>query len=88
MDVSTEWPAYLQTNHLEPGQLLRDNVHPNPDGLALLTTLIGRHLRYNPLFAPSSWQTVRRFEAKRQLDEGDDDEITFLEIPGGWMARA
>jgi hypothetical protein len=81
VDVSTDWPEYLKTNHLEPGQILRDNVHPNVDGLALLTTLIGRHLRYNPLFAPASWETVRRFEAKRQLDEGASDEIVFSGTP-------
>jgi hypothetical protein len=49
--------------------------------LALLTALIGRHLRYNPLFAPASWETVRRFEAKRQLDEGTSDEIVFSGTP-------
>jgi hypothetical protein len=77
VDVSTEWPQYLQANHLKPAQLLRDNVHPNPQGYALLTALIGRHLQYNPLFRGGVGDTVRRYEARRSLDEGVDDEIVF-----------
>ena len=82
VDISTEWPRYLADNHFEPGRMLRDNVHPNPDGLALLTTLIGRHLQYNPLFsAPSGYDTVRWYEAKRAPDEGRPDEIVFAGEP-------
>src|SRR5207253_641171 len=82
---STEWPRYLQENHFEPGRMLRDNVHPNPDGLRLLTTLIGRHLQYNPLFsAAPPWNTVRWYEAKRAVDDEAKDEIIFTGVP--WQA--
>jgi hypothetical protein len=75
VDVSTEWPRYLREHHLEPGQLLRDGVHPNIDGNAVLTTLIERHLKYNPLFSDPWSDKVRFYEAKRQLTEGANDEI-------------
>jgi hypothetical protein len=84
VDVSAEWPRYLQDNHLDPGQLLKDNdnVHPNQQGLALLTALIGRHLQYNPVFpGGSGFQTVRWYEAKRPVDEGATDEIVFTGAP-------
>jgi hypothetical protein len=82
VDVSTQWPRYLQENNFEPGKILRDNVHPNPEGLALLTTFIGRHLQYNPLFsAPSGMGTVRWYEAKRAIEENASDEIEFPGTP-------
>ncbi len=77
VDVSREWPRYLRDNRLEPGRLLRDNVHPNPEGYAFLTTLIGRHLTFNPLLAGGWSGTVRTYEARRALDEGASDEIIF-----------
>jgi hypothetical protein len=78
VDVTEQWPRYLEANHFDPGRILRDNVHPNQDGLALLTTLISRHLQYNPLFpAGTGISTVRWYEAKRPVDEGTLDEITF-----------
>jgi hypothetical protein len=77
IDVSAQWPLYLQDNHFEPSRILRDNVHPNEDGLALLTTLLGRHLQYNPLFRSGSVDRVRRYEARRALDEEAQDEIVF-----------
>lgn len=81
VEISTEWPAYLEKNNLDPARLLRDNVHPNQDGLALLTTFIGRHLRYNPLLpAGSGIEMVRTYEAKRPLEEALD-EITFGGAP-------
>ena len=54
VDISTEWVKYLSDNNLKPTDLLRDNVHPNPNGNWLMAQLIGRHIRYNPLF-PSLW---------------------------------
>jgi hypothetical protein len=82
VDISTQWPRYLQENNFEPGKILRDNVHPNPDGLGLLTAFIGRHLQYNPLFsAPSGMTTVRWYEAKRPIEENATDEIVFTGAP-------
>jgi hypothetical protein len=81
VDVSTEWPRYLKEHALQPSQLLKDGVHPNSDGYAILAQMIERHLRYNPLFS-DPWATrIRRYEAKRPLVEGVNDEIT-LSGPG------
>jgi hypothetical protein len=74
-DISAVWPTYLHEHGLQTSQLLRDGTHPNIDGYTLMTYLIGRHLRYNPLF-PNNWQqTVRTYDARRPLDEEVDDEI-------------
>lgn len=74
-DISAVWPAYLHEHALQTSQLLRDGTHPNIDGYTLMTYLIGRHMRYNPLF-PNNWQqTVRTYDARRPLDEEVDDEL-------------
>lgn len=85
VDVSTEWPRYLNEHHLEPREMLRDAVHPNADGYVLLSELIERHLKYNPLF-PGAWvNMVRTYEVKRPLVEGAADEI---QLTGeGWTVR-
>ncbi|MCU1232146.1 MAG: hypothetical protein JWP63_113 [Candidatus Solibacter sp.] len=82
VDVTANWPRYLEENHFPSTRMLRDNVHPNPDGLALLTTLVGRHLIFNPLSpSPSGMSTVRWYEARRPLEEGGTNEITFTGAP-------
>jgi hypothetical protein len=53
VDISTEWVRYLSDNHLQPADLLRDNVHPNRQGNWLLVQLIGRHIQYDTSFKPS-----------------------------------
>jgi hypothetical protein len=83
VDVSAEWPRYLQEHALQPTQLLRDGiVHPNVDGYALLTQLIGRHLRFNPLYRDPWDVNVRSYEAKRPLTESVNDEINLTRE--GW----
>jgi hypothetical protein len=82
VDVSTEWPRYLREHHLEPAQMLRDGVHPNGAGYALLAVLIERHLRYNPLFRDPWDAEVRTYEAKRALADGASDEVQLL--GDGW----
>jgi len=86
VDVTREWPRYLQEYHLEPKTLLRDRVHPNEDGLALLTALIVRHMRYNPIFSDPWDSKVRTYEAKRSMEEGVDDEI--VTSGDGWQLDA
>ena len=85
VDVSMEWPRYLSEHHMEPREMLRDAVHPNADGYVLLSELIERHLKYNPLF-PGSWtKMVRTYEVKRPLVEGATDEV---QLAGeGWTTR-
>ncbi len=75
VDVTREWPRYVEEHHLEVKALLRDRVHPNEDGLALLTALIVRHMRFNPIFSDPWDSKVRTYEAKRPMDEAVDDEI-------------
>ncbi len=75
VDLSVTWSAYLREHALQPVQLLREGPHPNIDGYTLMTYLIGRHLRYSPIF-PNNWQEmVHTYEARRPLDEEVEDEI-------------
>jgi hypothetical protein len=83
VDVTREWPRYLSEHHLEVKALLRDRVHPNEDGLALLTALIVRHMRFNPIFSDPWESKVRTYEAKRSMDEAVDDEI--VTTGDGWQ---
>lgn len=76
-DIASEWPQYLEENHLKPTDLLRDGVHPNHNGNWLLGKLVCRHIRYNPLF-PSDWyRNVRRYNAVTALDQGQPNVITL-----------
>jgi hypothetical protein len=82
VDATREWPRYVNEHHLEVKALLRDKVHPNEDGLALLTYLIVRHMRFNPIFSDPWENKVRTYEAKRGMDEAVDDEI--VTTGDGW----
>jgi hypothetical protein len=82
VDVSREWPRYVKEHNLDPRALLRDKVHPNEDGLALLTSLITRHMRFNPIFSDPWGYRVRTYEAKRSMDEAAGDEI--VTTGDGW----
>jgi hypothetical protein len=77
VDVSVEWPRYLKEHALQPSQLLKDGVHPNADGYAVLAQLIERHLRFNPIFSDPWENRIRSYEAKRPLAEGVNDEIVL-----------
>jgi len=81
VDISTEWKRYMEDNHLKPSDLLRDNVHPNPGGNWLMAQLIGRHIRYNPLF-PSSWlNMVQTSFAKQAYDINGLKPLVFTGEP-------
>jgi hypothetical protein len=83
VDVTREWPRYVKEHNLEPKVLLRDKVHPNENGLALLTALIARHMRFNPIFSDPWGNEVRTYEAKRSMDEAVNDEI--VTTGDGWQ---
>ena len=77
VEVREQWRQYLDDQQLEPAALLTDAVHPNDLGHQLLATLVGRHFRYRP-HLPAAWSDmVRTYEARRLVDEGVEDEITF-----------
>jgi hypothetical protein len=81
VDISTEWVKYLADNNLKPSDLLRDNVHPNPNGNWLMAQLIGRHIRYNPLF-PSQWlNMVQTYFAKTAYDVNGIRPLIFTGKP-------
>jgi hypothetical protein len=83
VDLSVTWSQYLRERALQPLQLLREGPHPNVEGYTLMTELIGHHLRYNPIF-PNNWEdTVRTYEARRPLEEAEDE----IKLNGdGWSS--
>ena len=77
VDISREWSQYLADNNLMPSDLLRDNVHPNRNGLWVMSQMIGRHLRYNYLF-PGSWQDkVRTVYTTNAYDLQGEKQVSF-----------
>lgn len=80
-DVREGWNAHLDANGLEPKSFLKDNVHLNEEGNALLASLLLQ--TFTPASeAPAGWtDRVRSYEAKRSDDYGADDEITFSGRP-------
>jgi hypothetical protein len=84
VDLSVTWSEYLRQHGLQPVDLLREGPHPNVEGYTLMTDLIGRHLRFNPIF-PNNWEdTVRTYEARRPLEEAEDE----IQLTGdGWATN-
>ena len=81
VDITTEWIRYLEDNGLNQKDLLRDNVHPNPNGNWLMAQLIGRHIRYNPLFASSWLNMVQTCFAKTAYDVNGIKPLVFKGLP-------
>lgn len=55
-----EWTAYLKAHKLEPKDLLKDNVHPNPQGQWLMAELLKRFLVYLPNAPKDEWKDLVR----------------------------
>lgn len=54
------WKAYLRDHKLEPGELLKDNVHLNEHGNYLMAEIVKAYLRYDPSFPPATWQGLTK----------------------------
>lgn len=54
LDQRTLWRRYLNENHIEPTELLKDGVHLNPWGCDVMAQLVEQHLVYHPE-APKTW---------------------------------
>ncbi len=50
IDVRKEWKQYLATTGQAPEALLRDDIHLNADGVALLAQIIGREIERTDAF--------------------------------------
>ncbi|MGV8094021.1 MAG: hypothetical protein AB2L24_19330 [Mangrovibacterium sp.] len=77
VDITKEWIEYLKDNNLEPSVLLRDNVHPNPNGNWLMAQLIGRHIRCNALASSDWYNTVQICYVKSAYDTDDTKPLSF-----------
>lgn len=81
VEVREEWKQWLAQNPQFPRKdLLVDNIHLNGKGGALMSEMVLRHCRFNPLF-PSWWASmVRTYEARRPLEERSDE----IRLDGAW----
>lgn len=69
-----EWTEYIRTHKMDPENLRSDGVHLNRNGSILMAQLHERHFRAYPVWRP--WfQTVRRYDAMRQLADNHTDEV-------------
>jgi hypothetical protein len=87
VEVRKDWKNYLKTYKIPRNELMGDkvraNVHPNLEGHAILAKMLLRHFRFNSLM-PNTWvEKIRTYEARRFLDE-KQDEITFTGTPWKW----
>tara|TARA_R110002049_G_scaffold57021_4_gene156857 strand:+ start:56636 stop:58213 length:1578 start_codon:yes stop_codon:yes gene_type:complete len=81
VDISTEWTKYVSDNNLKASDLLRDRIHPNRNGNALMTQLVGKHLTFNSLY-PSQWQnTVQTCFVKSAYDNNFQNPLEFSGKP-------
>ncbi len=63
-----EWVDYLKDNQLEPGDVLRDEVHLNKHGRWLMAELLKRYMIYLPDAPQDEWKdTVRTFEVGKDV---------------------
>ncbi|HWZ14725.1 MAG TPA: SGNH/GDSL hydrolase family protein [Mucilaginibacter sp.] len=80
-DISYEWPKYLADNKMVLTDLLRDGTHPNANGNWLLTQLVCRHIKYNPLFPSGSYNTVQTLNVATVFEDSPAGPITFAGKP-------
>lgn len=84
VEVTREWRDYLVTNQMEVKALLRDGIHLNEKGDALMALLYDRHFKYHP--ASKGWAgTVRRFEVGSFVEDNQRDGIVLE--GNGWTRR-
>lgn len=75
------WKQYLKEAHLEPKDLLKDNVHLNPNGEKLMARFVSAYLRFDPLLGPSpAEQWVKTLTVGKDL-EWKEGKLT-LEFEG------
>lgn len=57
-DVRSEWERYLRANRLEPRALLKDDVHLNASGCAVMAGIVGQYLVHRPDLPHNAWQDL------------------------------
>ena len=77
IELRAEWMNYLKTHQFPTMELLRDGIHLNGKGDALMAMLYERHFRYNPSSRQGWANTVRRFDTMRFAEDRKADEIVL-----------
>jgi hypothetical protein len=76
IEVRKEWLDYLRANNLQVKDLLRDGIHLNAKGEALMSQLYERHFKYNR--SAQGWaKNIRRFDVCQYLEDGQTDGIVL-----------
>jgi hypothetical protein len=80
IEIRQAWKQYLKDNHLQPKDLLSDDVHLNERGNFLLASLVKPHLRYNPKFPTDLWKDlVRTYEVGTDVQWKDGKLVLEFE---------
>lgn len=77
VNVRGAWQRYLEAEGLEPQALLRDQVHLNDQGNALMAKIVKAHLVHNPAYGDDPQGLVTTLRAGRDFDPTGELEIAF-----------
>ncbi len=80
VDQRALWKSYLKENNLTPGDLVKDNVHPNAHGNFLMSQLVNAYLvpRVNEQIDPYNSDTVKTLVVGKDIFwEGDKLRVPF-----------
>ena len=94
IDVRKKWIAYIKGKNLEPKVLLRDSVHLNNDGIALMTSFVAPEFVYRPELAttaqagkvteiPSESSPVKKTQQGDTVLEFTGNRVVAIAGPGG-----
>jgi hypothetical protein len=84
VELRTEWMDYLKKNKLlDIKELMRDGIHLNSKGNALMALLYERHFVYNAASKVGWAPSVQRFDVGRFLEDKKTDEIVLT--GPGWQ---
>jgi len=88
-DLWRPWSAYLEQNHLQPADVLRDGAHYTLQGDDMVAQITNRYLVYLPGLASGSRKMVRSYEIGRDLDWRNGRlklqfEGNRIDAIGGW----
>jgi len=79
--IRESWKQYLKENSLKPQQFLRDAVHLNEHGEALMAALVSQELVYRPDLPQDEWKGLVRDYAVGKDVKWEGDRLT-LEFDG------
>ena len=81
VEVRDQWNQYLEKNNLQPADLLKDVVHPNAKGVALLQDMVMEHFQYRPCLYSRGWYDMIKDHETARVYLDEDSPIRFPKKP-------